>query len=145
MEEVEMGAITASGEPTIAPLAENTGNKFGPMVIVPETPQGGIPVHGSYVAKATEIYAVNHQIIYGLDGKFYLNCYEFGVKQDAENYANSMNSELPPEVPLTFEQRFDAVLIWLRDKHGFHLPPHLAPAPLPEPTSEPKPPTAPKE
>ena len=31
------------------------------------------------------------------------------------------------EKPLTFEQRFDAVLLWLRDKHGFHLPKHLAP------------------
>lgn len=30
-------------------------------------------------------------------------------------------------VTLTLEQRFDAVLIWLRDQHGFHLPEHLAP------------------
>jgi len=31
------------------------------------------------------------------------------------------------EKPLTFEQRFDAVLRHLRDKHGIHLPEHLAP------------------
>jgi hypothetical protein len=36
-----------------------------------------------------------------------------------------------PEKPLTFEQRFDAVLRHFRDVHGFHLPAHLAPAPLP--------------
>lgn len=31
------------------------------------------------------------------------------------------------ETPLTLEQRFDAVLKYLADVHGFHLPDHLAP------------------
>lgn len=31
------------------------------------------------------------------------------------------------ETPLTFEERFDAVLRYLADVHGIHLPAHLAP------------------
>jgi hypothetical protein len=34
------------------------------------------------------------------------------------------------EKPLSLEDRFDAVLRYLRDVHGFHLPAYLAPAPL---------------
>jgi hypothetical protein len=43
------------------------------------------------------------------------------------------------EKPLTLEDRFDAILRWLRDVHGIHLPPHLAPAPLPSEVPEPLP------
>jgi len=114
----------------------------------PSVPQGAQPVDGFYVEKATETYGRNHQTIYVLDGKYYINGYEFAQKQDAENYAYSMNGALPPgaEKPLTLEDRFDAVLRWLRDIHGIHFPPHLAPAPLPsEAPKEPLPSISPKE
>jgi hypothetical protein len=102
-----------------------------------QIPQGATPVDASYVYKSTRTYAINHNTIYILDGKYYTNGFEFAKKEDADAYADSTGGAIPDNtwvddgegkeypkgtdnVHSGAKDRLSDLVEFLSSKHGIH-------------------------